>query len=62
MQIKEPCVFVGEHGTTLHAMQGNRVSSHGEGNSHGFSPVAVGTWVIFLNYSGNGHSKLVFVQ
>ena len=32
------------------------------GKSHGFSRVAVGTWLTFLSYGGDGHSKLVFVQ
>ena len=32
------------------------------GKSHGFPRVAVGTWDIFSSYSGDGHSKLVFVQ
>ena len=31
-------------------------------NSHGFSRVAAGTWRIFSSYSGDGHSKLEFVQ
>ena len=43
-------------------MQGNWASFHGEGKSHGFSPVAVGPWRIFSSYSGEGRSKLVFVQ
>ena len=30
--------------------------------SHGFSPVAAGTWGTFSSYGGNGPSKLVFVQ
>ena len=30
--------------------------------SHRFSPVAVGIWGIFSSYSGDGHSKLGFVQ
>ena len=32
------------------------------GQSHCFSQGAFGTWVIFSSYSGDGHSKLVFVQ
>ena len=32
------------------------------GKSHGFSRVAAGTCGIFSSYSGDGHSKLVFVQ
>ena len=61
-QFKAHYVFDGEHGTALHAMQGNRASSRSEGKSHGFSRVADGTWGIFSCYSGNGPSKLLFVQ
>ena len=32
------------------------------GKSHGFSQVAPGTWDIFSSYSGDGPSKLMFVQ
>ena len=32
------------------------------GKSHGFSRVAVGTWLTFLSYGGDGPSKLMFVQ
>ena len=32
------------------------------GMSHTISQVAVGTWGIFASYSGDGHSKLHFVQ
>ena len=32
------------------------------GMSHGISRVAAGTWDIFTRYSGDGHSKLHFVQ
>ena len=35
-QIKAPDVFDGEHGNALHAMQGNRASSHGEGEDSWF--------------------------
>ena len=30
-QIKAPCLFDGEHGIALYAVQGKRASSHGEG-------------------------------
>ena len=30
--------------------------------SHMISLVAAGTWVMFVSYSGDGHSKLHFVQ
>ena len=43
-------------------MQGNQASSHGKGKSHGFSPVAAGTWGIFSSYGRDDPSKLVFVQ
>ena len=32
------------------------------GMSHGISRVAAGTWGIFSSYSGDGHSKLHFVN
>ena len=32
------------------------------GNSQCFSQVAVGTWVMFPSYGGDGPSKLVFIQ
>ena len=32
------------------------------GKSHGFSRIAVGTWVIISVYGGDGPSKLEFVQ
>ena len=32
------------------------------GKSHGFSRIAVGTWVLILIYDGDGPSKLLFVQ
>ena len=32
------------------------------GMCHGISRVAVGTWGILSSYSGDGHSKLHFVQ
>ena len=32
------------------------------GMSHGISRVVAGTWGIFSSYSGDGHSKLHFVQ
>ena len=50
-----------ENAIALHAMEGNRASSHGEGKSHGFSCVAAGTWGIFSSYDGNDHSKREFV-
>ena len=32
------------------------------GKSNGFSLVMVGTWGVFSSYSGDGHSKHIFVQ
>ena len=32
------------------------------GKSHVFSRVAAGTWCILPSFSGDGHSKLEFVQ
>ena len=43
-------------------MQGNRALSPGEEDAYEISQVAAGTWGIFLSYSGDGHSKLHFVQ
>ena len=55
-------MFDWEHRIALHPVQGNRASSRGEGKSHGFSRVVAGNWGIFSSYSGDGHSKLKFVQ
>ena len=55
-------MFDWEYGIALHAMQGNRASFPARGMSHGISRVEAGTWGIFTSYSGNGHSKLHFVQ
>ena len=57
-----PYVFDWEYGIALHAMQGNQASFAARGMSHTISRVAAGTWGIFASYSGNGHSKLHFVQ
>ena len=55
-------MFDWEYGIALHAMQGNRASFPREGVSHTISRVSAGTWVIFASYSGDGLSKLHFVQ
>ena len=55
-------MFDWEHGIALHPMQGIRASSPAEGVSQGISRVAAGTRGIFSRYSGDGHSKLHFVQ
>ena len=48
-------MFDWENAIALHAMQGNRASSRGEGESHGFSRVAAVTWGIFSSYTGDAH-------
>ena len=49
-------VFDSENAIALHAMQGNRASSRGEGEvSWVFS--SCGTWGIFSSYDGDAHSK-----
>ena len=55
-------MFDWEYGIALHAMQGNRDSFAASWMSHTISQVAAGTWGIFASYSGDGHSKLHFVQ
>ena len=42
--------------------QGIRPHLAVRGKSHGFSRIAVGTWVLISIYGGDGPSKLVFVQ
>ena len=54
-------MFDCENAIALHAMQGNRAASRGEGKSHGFSRVAAGTWGTFSSYDGDAHSKREFV-
>ena len=48
----------------LLCMQCRGIEPHlpARGMSHGISRVAAGTWGIFSSYSGDGHSKLHFVQ
>ena len=55
-------MFDWESGIVLHANHGNRASFPSEGVSHMISRVAAGTWGIYASYSGDGHSKLHFVQ
>ena len=45
-------MFYWENAIALHAMQGNRASSRGEGKSHVFSRVAAGTWGVITSYDG----------
>ena len=61
-QIKAPYVFHWEHGIALHALQGIGPHLTARENSHGFSRVSVGTWVLFSSYGIDEPSKLVFVQ
>ena len=44
----------------LICMQCGGIAPHlmASGKSHGFSPVAAGTWGILSSYSGDVHSKL----
>ena len=62
-QIEAPDVFDWENAIALHAMQGNRASSRGEGDvSWVFSSCGMaGTWGIFWSYDGDAHSKRDFV-
>ena len=50
--------------TGLICMQSRGIEPHfpARGMSHTISRVAAGTWGIFASYSGDGHSKLHFVQ
>ena len=61
-KIEAPYVFDWEDGIALHAMQGIRASFPSEGDvSYDFSSCARNLG-IFASYSGDGHSKLHFVQ
>ena len=50
--------------TILLCMQCREIKPHLSARvmCHGISRVAAGTWGIFSSYSGDGHSKLHFVQ
>ena len=61
METEVTYIFDWEHGTTQHAMKGNRTSSYGDGKSHEFSGFAAGTWCILSSYGGDGHFQLGFV-
>ena len=50
-------MFAWENAIGLHAMQGNRASSRGEGEVSWVSRVAAGPWGIFSSYDGDAHSK-----
>ena len=55
-------MFDWEHRIAMPAMHGNLPHLAPRGKYHVFSQVAVGTCGIFSSYSGDGHSKLVFIQ
>ena len=55
-------MFDWEQGIALHPMQGFQPHLLPSGMSHGIFLVAAGTCGLFLSYSGDGHSKLQFVQ
>ena len=55
-------MFDGEHGIALHAFQGIEPHLMSRGKSHCFSRVPGAIWGIFSSYSGDGPSKLEFVQ
>ena len=61
-KIKAPYVFDLEYVIALHAMQGIEPHLPARGVSHGISGFAAGTWGIFSTYTGDGQSKLHFVQ
>ena len=61
-KIEAPYMFNWEYDIALHEMQGNQASSPHVGYVSLISRVAAGTWCIFASYSGDGHSKLHFVQ
>ena len=61
-EIEVPYMFDREHGIHLHAMQGCRATSCGEGEVSKFSRVAAGTWGIFSSYGRDDHLKVGFVQ
>ena len=61
-KIEAPHVFDCVYGIALHAKLGNRASFPSEGDVSYDSRVAAGTWGIFASYSGDGHSKLHFIQ
>ena len=61
-EIEAPYMLDWEHGIALTQCRGFGPHLTVRGKSHGFSRVAAGTWAIFSSYSGDGHSKLEFVQ
>ena len=61
-KIEAPYVFDLQYVLSVHAKQGNEPHVPARCMSHTSSRVAAGTWGIFASYSGDGHSKLHFVQ
>ena len=61
-KIEAPYAFDWENWIALHAMQGNSAAFPSKGVSHTIPRVVAGTLGIFESYSGDGHSKLHFVQ
>ena len=61
-QIEAP--YMCDWETELHCTQCMGIRPHlaAREKSHGFSRGAAGTWVIFLSYGGDVHSKLESVQ
>ena len=55
-------MFDWEHGIALHAMQGNRASSHGKGEVSKLFSSCSGNLGYILELRWNGHSKLEFAQ
>ena len=61
-EVKAPFVFNGEHGLALHAMQGNRASSRGEGEVSWFFLSCGGNLGYVLELRRGWLFKLVLVQ
>ena len=55
-------MFNWKYDIALHEMQGNQASSPSEAYVSWDFRVAAGSWGIISGYSGDGHSKLNFVQ
>ena len=55
-------MFDWEHGSALNQCWGIGPHLAARVKSPGISRFAPGTWGIFSSYSGNGHSKLEFVN
>ena len=61
-EVKATLVFDGEHGIALHAMQGNRASSHSEGDVSWFFSSCGWNLLYILELWRGGPSILVFVH